>query len=109
RIALRVLVRRRRSDRLEHRRPGEVLRRDQLDLAALAFGLALEERSEVRVDVGQPGGGEVLKRLVRDGHTAAPSPFPGSYWRPRRSTGRLRTGRGEKRSDAFERLRTAGR
>src|SRR5439155_11600456 len=35
--------------------------------------------------------------------------FRGSYWRPRRSTGRLRAGRGEKRGDAFERLRTARR
>src|SRR5439155_2144049 len=81
-VALRVLVRRRRADRLEHRGPREVLRRDQLDLAALAFGLALEERGDVRVDVGQPGGGEVVERLVRDGHTAAPSPFPGIVLAP---------------------------
>ena len=43
-IALRVLVRRRRADRLEDRRPGEVLRGDQLDLVALPLELAAEQR-----------------------------------------------------------------
>ena len=42
-VALGVLVRRRRADRLEHARPGEVLGRDQLDLAALPLELAPEQ------------------------------------------------------------------
>jgi len=41
-IALGVLVRRHRADRLEHARPREVLRRHQLDLAALPVELAAE-------------------------------------------------------------------
>ena len=51
RIALGVLVRRHRADRLEHGRPGEVLGRDQLDLAALALELAPEQLGDLRVDV----------------------------------------------------------
>src|SRR5439155_18073472 len=42
-IALRVLVRRHAADGLEDARPGEVLRRNQLDLIALALELAAEE------------------------------------------------------------------
>ena len=48
RIPLGVLVRRDRADGLEHARPGEVLGRDQLDLAALALELAPEERRRSR-------------------------------------------------------------
>ena len=43
RIALRVLVRRDAADGLEHRGPREVLRRDELDLVALARELLLEK------------------------------------------------------------------
>src|SRR5205085_4966808 len=68
RKALGVLVRRRRADRLEDRRPREVLRGDELDLAALAVGLALEERGDLRVDVGEAGGAKVVDRFLRYGH-----------------------------------------
>src|SRR4051812_15295514 len=69
RISLGVLVRRRRPDCLEHRRPGEVLRGDQLDLAALALGLAPEELGDLGVDLLQARGGQLLERLLRgDGH-----------------------------------------
>ena len=50
RIALGVLVRRHAADRLEHARPGEVLGRDQLDLAALALELAAEQLRDLGVD-----------------------------------------------------------
>ena len=50
RIALGVLVRRHGADRLEHARPGEVLGRDQLDLAALPLELAPEEVGDLRID-----------------------------------------------------------
>ena len=68
RVALGVLVRRDGADRLEHRRPREVLGRDQLDLPALALELLAEQRCDLRVDGGETGGCEVLERLVRDGH-----------------------------------------
>ena len=47
-IALGVLVRRHRADGLEDARPGEVLGRDQLDLAALPLELAAEQRRRSR-------------------------------------------------------------
>ena len=53
RVALRVLVRRRRPDRLEHRGPREVLGRDQLDLAALPLELAPECVGDLGIDVGE--------------------------------------------------------
>ncbi len=62
RIALGVLVRRDASDRLEHRRPREVLRRDQLDLAALALELPLEERRDLGIDVCEAGRAEIVER-----------------------------------------------
>ena len=43
RIPLGILVGRHGADRLEHRRPREVLRRDQLDLVALALELGAEQ------------------------------------------------------------------
>ncbi len=55
RIALGVLVRRHAADRLEHARPSEVLRRDQLDLAALALELAAEEVGDLAVDLSESG------------------------------------------------------
>src|SRR5438270_460005 len=56
-ISLRVLVRRRRADRLEDRRPGEVLRRDQLDLSALTLGLTMEQLRDLWIDLFEPGCG----------------------------------------------------
>ena len=72
RVALGVLVRRHRPDRLEHGRPGEVLGGDQLDLAALALELLAEESRDIGVDLGEPGGRELLERLLCDGHGLAP-------------------------------------
>ena len=76
RIALGVLVRRHAADGLEHRRPREVLGRDELDLAALALELALEECSDLRIDVGEPGGAQLLERsgVVAIGDATAASP-----------------------------------
>ena len=64
-IPLGVLVRRDAADRLEHRRPREVLGRDELDLAALALELLLEERRDLGIDVGEPCGAEILERQRR--------------------------------------------
>ncbi len=77
-VTLGVLVRRHRADGLEHGRPGEVLRGDQLDLAALALELLAEQPGDVRVDLGEAGGGEVLEGLLRDGHGGLSS--PGMRW-----------------------------
>ena len=52
-IPLGVLVRRHRPDGLEDRRPGEVLRGDQLDLVALPLELLAEQRGDVGIDLGQ--------------------------------------------------------
>jgi hypothetical protein len=79
RIALGVLVRRCGADRLEDRRPREVLRGDELDLASLALDLALEERGDLRVDVGEARGAKVVDRFLRYGHGASSS--PGFRWR----------------------------
>ena len=68
RVALGVLVRRHRADGFEDARPREVLGRDQLDLAALALELLAEELRDLGVDLGEPGGAQLLERLVRDGH-----------------------------------------
>ena len=65
RIALGVLVRRHAADGLEHRRPREVLGRDQLDLAALALELAPEERRDLGIDLGEAGGAQLLERQRR--------------------------------------------
>ena len=67
-IALGVLVRRHRADGLEHARPGEVLGRDQLDLAALALELPAEQPGDVRVDLLQARGAEPVERFLGDGH-----------------------------------------
>ena len=80
RVALGVLVRRHRADRLEHGRPREVLGRDQLDLAALPLELLAEQRRDVGVDVVEPRAREVLKGFLRDGHGESPLPgCRGSY------------------------------
>ena len=73
RIALRVLVRRNRPDRLEDRRPCGVLGSDQLDLVALPLELLAEQLRDLRIDLGEAGGREVVERLVGDGHERAPS------------------------------------
>ena len=67
-IALGVLVRRRRADRLEHRRPREVLGRDQLDLPALPLQLAPERVGDLGVDLGEAGRTKLLEGLLRDRH-----------------------------------------
>src|SRR6188472_2858254 len=67
-ISLRVLVRRNASDGLEDRRPREVLRGDQLDLAALPLELPFEQGSDLGIDRGEPAGAEVVERLRRRGH-----------------------------------------
>ena len=51
RVALGVLVRRHRPDRLEDARPGEVLGRDQLDLAALPLELGGEQLRDLGIDL----------------------------------------------------------
>ena len=67
-VALGVLVRRHGADGLEHARPGEVLGRDQLDLAALALELAAEQPCDVGVDLLEAGGAEPVERFLGDGH-----------------------------------------
>src|SRR5439155_17640422 len=51
-IALRVLVGGHRADRLEDRGPGEVLRGDELDLAALPVELAPDQLRDLGIDLG---------------------------------------------------------
>ena len=70
RIALGVLVRRHRPDRLEDARPGEVLGRDQLDLTALPLELGGEQLRDLGIDLCEAGGAEVLEGFLRDGHAA---------------------------------------
>jgi hypothetical protein len=72
RVALGVLVREHRAGRLEHRRPGEVLGRDQLELVALAAELAVDQTGDVGVEVVQAGGPEMLEGLFGRGHWAPP-------------------------------------
>src|SRR4029079_7134434 len=67
-VALGVLVGRHRPDGLEDRGPGEVLGGDQLDLAALALVFLAEQLRDVRVELGQARGAEVLDRLLCDRH-----------------------------------------
>ncbi len=91
RVALRVLVRRHRPDGLEHARPREVLRGDELDLAALALELASHEARNLRVDLRQAGGAKHVDavhdsrhpedrsrqcalRRARPAHARAPGP-----------------------------------
>src|SRR5262249_62257310 len=68
RVALGVLVRRHGADGLEHRGPREVLRGDQLDLAALPLELSGEEAGDVGVDLVEARCDEVVKGLLRNGH-----------------------------------------
>src|SRR5262249_12446964 len=76
-VALGVLVRRHRAEALEDRRPGEVLRCDQLDLPALPLELAAERRGDLGVDLGDAGSAKVLEGLLggrhrRHGNSPAP-------------------------------------
>ena len=80
-IALGVLVRRHGADRLEDRRPGEVLRRDQLDLVALPVELAPEQRRDVGIVLREPAGPQPVELVGGDGHAG------GWYW-PRRPDSR---------------------
>ena len=72
-IALGVLVRRHRADRLEDARPGEVLGCDQLDLRTLPLELLAEQRSDFRIDVGEAGGAKLVERCLGDGHACSSS------------------------------------
>ena len=104
-IALRVLVRGHGADRLEHARPGEVLRCDQLDLVALALELTPEQSGDLGIDVGETGGAKLVERFLGDGHAfllepgdpsdaRAPSRRPGARRRPARRPPAARRARG---------------
>ena len=67
-IALRVLVRQHRAHRLEDGGPREVLRGDQLDLAALAIGLPADQRRDVGIVLGEPPGPQTLEVVGGDCH-----------------------------------------
>jgi hypothetical protein len=73
-IPLRVLVGRHGAHGLEDGGPGEVLGGDQLDLAALALELFAKESGDVRVDIIEACGNEVVKGLLRYGHVPVSSP-----------------------------------
>ena len=66
--ALGVLVRQHGADRLEHRRPGEVLRGDQLELLALAPQLRIAELRDLGVDLGETRGSQIAERALGDAH-----------------------------------------
>ncbi len=66
--ALGVLVREHRADGLEHRRPGEVLGRDQLELVALAPELGVAELGDLGIDLGETRGLQVGERTLDDAH-----------------------------------------
>ena len=70
RIALGVLVGGHAADRLEDRGPGEVLGGDQLDLTALALELAAEQLGDLRIDVGERPGAQLVQGLLVDRHAA---------------------------------------
>ena len=72
RVALGVLVGQHRADRLQHRRPGEVLRRDQLQLIALAAQLAVDQRRDGGIGLGQPGRLELPQGVLGRGHRHHP-------------------------------------
>jgi hypothetical protein len=81
-IALRILVRGHAADGFEDARPGEVLGGDQLDLTTLALELTPEELRGLRIDLRQPGGTEMLKRFLRDGHWLLPVISSSEHTRP---------------------------
>ena len=69
RIALGVLVGENRAGCLEHGRPGEVLRRDQLDLAALAVGLPADQHSDLGIVLREPPGPQTLEVVGGNCHS----------------------------------------
>ena len=77
RIPLGVLVRRHRPDRLEHRRPREVLGRDQLDLPALPVELAAEQLGDLRIDVVQTRRAELVEASAGRRPRGDPMPATG--------------------------------
>ena len=68
RVALGVLVGEHRADGLHDRRPGEVLRRDELELVALAVGLAPHQLGDRGVDRLEPGAPERREGVLGRGH-----------------------------------------
>ena len=60
-IPLGVLVRRHRADRLEDRRPREVLGGDQLDLPSLPLEFRVEQLGDVGIDLVEPGGTKAVE------------------------------------------------
>ena len=67
----------READRLEHARPREILGGDQLDLPALAIGLAAEELCNLGVDVGETGCFQRFECLLGEGHGRDATPLSG--------------------------------
>ena len=67
-VPLGVLVREHGADRLEHGRPREVLRRDQLDLPALAVGLSTDQRRDLGIVLREPPGPQTLEVVGGDCH-----------------------------------------
>jgi len=59
-IALSIFVGEHRALRLKHRARNDVLRRDQLDLAALAAEFLIDRRGELGIDIGERGGEEAV-------------------------------------------------
>ena len=68
RVALGVLVREHRADGLHDRRPREVLGRDELELVALAVGLAPHQLGDRGVDRLEPGAPERREGVLGRGH-----------------------------------------
>ena len=87
-IPLRVLVRRHGTDRLEHRRPREVLGRDQLDLSALPVELPAEQLRDLRVDLRETRGAKLLEASA--GRQPRGDPMPATGGGRRRPGPRLR-------------------
>src|SRR6266542_1632832 len=86
RVALGVLVRRDGADGLEHARPREVLGGDQLDLGALALELPPQELRDLRVDLVEARGAQLIDRLGRDGHVDSSPVVPGGSYSARQAT-----------------------
>ena len=72
-ISLGVLVREDGADRLEHRRPREVLRRDQLDLPALTVGLTADQRCDLGIVLGEPPGPQTFEVVGGNCHSRDPT------------------------------------
>src|SRR6185503_8560347 len=72
-ISLGVLVREDGAGRLEDRRPREVLRRDQLDLPALAVGLAADQRCDLGIVLREPPGPQTREVVGGNCHSRDPT------------------------------------